>query len=376
MKIVYMGTPEFAVAPLQSLLESGYEVVGVITVPDKPKGRGLQMSQSDVKKYMCANYPNIPLLQPVSLRDPNFLEQLKSLNADLFIVVAFRMLPECVWQMPKLGTFNLHASLLPKYRGAAPINWAIINGERKSGVTTFFIDKEIDTGEIILQKEVEILPNETAGSLHDKLMEMGKSAVIETVKLIETNNYKRYSQEEILKKIIESENIMANVGSDVTDKKERNVFIAPKLNSENTTIKWSLTACEIDRLIRGLSPYPAAITKLVRNTSPATDDASNSSSEFSSLSTESSAFVEEIPFKIFGSSPLESSDIQKIMTLSELNCETLPCGHIVITKSRELFVKCSDGFLQITELQMSGKKRMRSSDFLLGFRDLEKYRFV
>ena len=325
MRIVYMGTPEFAVAPLNALIKRGYNIVGAITVPDRQKGRGLHLTESDVKKYVKeinsqrAESEQIPILQPEKLRDPLFLEQLQALNADLFIVVAFRMLPECVWQMPPMGTFNLHASLLPKYRGAAPINWAIINGESESGVTTFLIDKEIDTGKILLQQKCSISADETVGTLHDKLKNIGAELVVETVEAIQN------------KKVTP----IAQASAFDLDK-----FKAPKLNVGNCTIDWNKTACEIDRLVRGLSPYPAALTTL-RNGDNST------------------------AFKIFETRIVENPQ-KKIGGYSDV------IGSVSTTKDGELFVRCSDGYLQVTQLQMSGKKRMDSASFLRGFRDMDK----
>ncbi len=233
LRIVFMGTPEFAVGVLDAIIRNNYEVVGVITAVDKPAGRGQRLKFSAVKEYALKN--ELKLLQPTNLKDDNFLTDLKSLNANLQVVVAFRMLPEAVWRMPKLGTFNLHASLLPNYRGAAPINWAIINGERKTGVTTFFIDDKIDTGVMILSDQVEINSNETAGDLHDKLMNIGSNCVVKTLQLIETNKAQTTHQ---------------------TD--NPNIKTAYKLNKENCKIDWTKSVTEIHNLIRGLSPYPSA----------------------------------------------------------------------------------------------------------------------
>ena len=241
-RIVYMGTPEFAVAPLDELVRKGYKVVGVVTVADKPSGRGLKVNESAVKKYAVEH--GIPVLQPVKLRDPEFLQQLADFRADLFVVVAFRMLPEQVWKMPRLGTFNLHASLLPQYRGAAPINWAIINGEHRTGVTTFMLDHNIDTGGIILREECLIEPDDDAGSLHDKLMEMGRKVVTDTVDLIIERNVELRQQRSFVQ------------GSEV-------LHPAPKLTRELCHIDWSRPAKDIVNLVRGLSPYPAAFAELV-----------------------------------------------------------------------------------------------------------------
>lgn len=235
-RIVFMGTPEFAVASLDALIKAGYNVVGVITAPDKPAGRGMKINESAVKKYALEHSLNI--LQPEKLKNPSFLSQLKELNADLQVVVAFRMLPEVVWNMPPLGTINVHASLLPEYRGAAPINWAIINGERETGVTTFKLTHEIDTGNILLQQKVKIEDEDDAGALHDKLKEAGAELLRKTVKDIAENNIIAHPQP------------------------QEATLHAPKLNTETARINWNLPAAKIHNLIRGLSPYPAAFTIL------------------------------------------------------------------------------------------------------------------
>ncbi|MBR6464811.1 MAG: methionyl-tRNA formyltransferase [Bacteroidales bacterium] len=315
-KIIYMGTPEFAVGPLKALLDAGYEIPAVVTVPDKPKGRGLQMAQSDVKKF-ALEVGGIDILQPVKLRDENFLSQLESYNADLFIVVAFRMLPEVVWKMPKMGTFNLHASLLPKFRGAAPINWAIIKGEKDTGVTTFFIDDKIDTGNILLQKTTPIGPRETVETLHDRLMEMGSALVVETVQGLEAGSITPKPQNTSL----------------LTEA----TTAAPKLNKENTRIDWTKTAAEVDALVRGLSPYPAALATMETGTG------------------------EKIEMKIFST---ELSDKKS--------------GKTTIT-GKAIYVPCSDNLLQITSLQPAGKKRMGAVDFINGHKNLvgdENIRFI
>jgi len=237
LRIVFMGTPDFAVATLKTLLENNYNIVGVITAPDKPAGRGRKLHESAVKKY--AESQGLKILQPTNLKNEDFISELKSLNANLQIVVAFRMLPDVVWKMPEFGTFNLHASLLPNYRGAAPINWAIINGETKTGVSTFFIDDKIDTGEMILQQKVDIDPNENAGQLHDKLMNIGSQLVLKTVKLIEKGDFSTTPQPEI-----------------------ENIKTAYKLNKDNCRINWTDSLENIFNTIRGLSPYPAAWTVL------------------------------------------------------------------------------------------------------------------
>jgi methionyl-tRNA formyltransferase len=233
LRIIFMGTPEFAVGILDTIIKNNYDVVGVITAADKPAGRGQKIKYSAVKEYALAN--NLNLLQPTNLKDEDFLSELKALNANLQIVVAFRMLPKVVWEMPALGTFNLHASLLPNYRGAAPINWAIINGETKTGVTTFFIDDKIDTGAMILNSEIAIEPSENAGQLHDRLMHLGSTTVIDTLKVIEKGNVTTTIQED-----------------------DAEIKTAYKLNKENCKIDWTKSGDEINNLIRGLSPYPAA----------------------------------------------------------------------------------------------------------------------
>ncbi len=237
LRIVYMGTPEFAVPSLETLVDNGYNVVGVITAPDKPAGRGRQLKSSPVKDYAASQ--NLKILQPANLKSPEFLEELKSLNANLQIVVAFRMLPEVVWNMPELGTFNLHASKLPNYRGAAPINWAIINGDNYTGCTTFFLKHEIDTGDIILQHEEPIHPEDNVGTLYTRLMNKGADLVLETVRLIENDRYE-------LKKQVLSDDMKA----------------APKIFKETCQINWSKPCVEIHNFVRGLSPYPAAWTYL------------------------------------------------------------------------------------------------------------------
>ena len=316
IRIVYMGTPEFAVAPLDALMHSEFEVVGVVTVADKPSGRGMQVNESAVKKYAVEN--NIPVLQPVSLKDPEFLTQLASFRANLFVVVAFRMLPKEVWSMPALGTFNLHASLLPQYRGAAPINWAIINGEKFTGVTTFMIDEQIDTGKIIYQEACSIEEYDDAGSLHDKLMKMGSALVLKTVDAIENRSVKL--QEQVMPF-------------------NRAPRVAPKLTKETGRIDWSAGARVVNLLIRGLSPYPVAYSTLVA------DD-------------------KVLNVKIFEAYAVNNSDY------------SLPEGSIRTDGKSFLEVKCGSGALRILNLQLAGKKRMDVAAFLAGFRDIENYRFV
>ncbi len=316
-----MGTPEFAVAPLDALLKEGYEIAAVVTVPDKPSGRGLKMNESAVKQYAVEK--GLEVLQPVLLKDPEFLEKLQQINADLFIVVAFRMLPKVVWNMPKMGTFNLHGSLLPQYRGAAPINWAIINGEQKSGVTTFFIDEKIDTGNILMREETAIGERENVGSLYDRLMEIGANLVVKTVKGITENALVPQSQEQFIKG-----------GEEIHD--------APKLTKELCHIDWNSSAIEIDRLIRGLSPYPAAFSTI--------SDGNKSTD-----------------MKIYAASPaiIPNTEMQ--------DCKP---GHILTDGKSYVYVVCKYGAIALEEIQLSGKKRMKIKDFLLGFRNIEQHKFI
>lgn len=302
LRIVFMGTPEFAVGILDTILKNKYEVVGVITAADKPAGRGQKIKYSAVKEYALEH--NLNLLQPTNLKDETFLAELKSLNANLQVVVAFRMLPEVVWKMPKLGTFNLHASLLPNYRGAAPINWAIINGETKTGVTTFFIDDKIDTGAMILNKEIEINGDENAGELHDKLMVLGSQTVVETLSLIEKGNVKTTIQQD-----------------------NSEIKTAYKLNRENCKIDWSKSAKEIHNLIRGLSPYPSAWCFFKDNN-------------------------EEWNVKIYDAKAI-------------LENHSYTIGSIITTK-KEIKVAVKEGFIQILSMQFPGKKKMQSNELLNG----------
>ncbi|TDE07825.1 methionyl-tRNA formyltransferase [Flavobacterium sandaracinum] len=302
LRIVFMGTPEFAVGILDTIIKNNYEVVGVITAADKPAGRGQKLKYSAVKEYALAN--NLTLLQPISLKDETFLSELKALNANLQFVVAFRMLPKVVWEMPSLGTFNLHASLLPNYRGAAPINWAIINGETKTGVTTFFIDDKIDTGAMILSSEIPIDETENAGHLHDRLMELGSKTVIDTLEMIEKGNVSREIQK------------------DTAD-----IKTAYKLNKENCKIDWTKSAQEINNLIRGLSPYPAAWCFFADKT-------------------------EEWNVKIY-----------EAKIISEEHNHTI--GSLICTK-KEIKVALKNGFIQILNLQFPGKKKMSTPELLNG----------
>jgi methionyl-tRNA formyltransferase len=308
LRIVFMGTPEFAVGILDTIIKNDYEVVGVITAADKPAGRGQKIKYSAVKEYALEH--NLNLLQPTNLKDEAFLAKLQSLNANLQVVVAFRMLPEIVWRMPKLGTFNLHASLLPDYRGAAPINWAIINGETKTGVTTFFIDDKIDTGAMILSKTTAINAEESAGTLHDRLMHLGSEAVAETLAIIEKGNVNTA--------------IQGNTAE---------IKTAYKLNRENCKVDWAKSAIEIHNLIRGLSPYPAAWCFFKDN-------------------------GEEWNVKLYDAKIIPEEHSLKI-------------GQIITTK-KEIKIAVGDGFIQILNLQFPGKKKMQAHELLNGVTFSEK----
>ncbi|MDR3286455.1 MAG: methionyl-tRNA formyltransferase [Prevotellaceae bacterium] len=312
IRIIYMGTPDFAVEPLKMLVERGYNVVAAVTVPDKPAGRGQKLQQSAVKTY--AQTVNLPVLQPVKLKDETFLTRLGSYNAELFIVVAFRMLPEIVWKMPPRGTFNLHASLLPQYRGAAPINWAIINGEKTTGVTTFFINEEIDTGKIIFATETEITSTDNAETLHDKLMHAGANLVLQTVDAIAQNTV--CSKQQIT---------------------NGNLCTAPKIFKEMCKINWQQTPEKIYNFIRGLSPYPAAWCE----------------------------FVTIYDLQIFSAKIYAST--------YEITPHNLPFGTINSDGKTFLKIACNGGFINVTDIHLSGKKRLNIRDFLAGFRDVENY---
>ena len=308
-RIVFLGTPDFAVGVLKTLVENRFNIVGVITAPDKPSGRGRKINQSAVKKYALEH--KLPILQPTNLKSEIFLKELKDLQPDLQIVVAFRMLPKTVWQLPKLGTFNLHASLLPDYRGAAPINWAIINGETKSGVTTFFIDEKIDTGAIILQEEVEISETDTAGDLHDKLMDAGSDLVVSTVRLIQKGKIKTTKQ---------PKNEKLSPG--------KRLKMAPKLFKETCKLNWLQSIDDIYNKIRGLSPYPTAWS-LIDNIN------------------------ETLEVKIHRA---RKEIIQHHNTIGSLHFS-----------KREIKVAVKDGFIILDELQLPGKRKMNSADLLNGF---------
>ena len=328
-RIVYMGTPEFAVAPLKALIDKGYEIAGVVTVADKPSGRGLKVNESAVKKFAVEQ--GIPVLQPVKLKDPEFLEALRAWKADIFVVVAFRMLPEEVWTMPKLGTFNLHAALLPQYRGAAPINWAVINGEKVTGVTTFMIDHDIDTGGIILREECRIKDTDTAGDVHDRLMEMGASLVEETVEAIIQGSAELRVQRSFIQ------------GAEVLKP-------APKLTKELCHIDWNDTTEHIYNLIRGLSPYPTAFTEVV----PVSPDPES----------------KPVQLKIYKAERMTLADLASVMS----GPVGLPAPGTILSDGKSLLaVATADGAIRICELQLAGKKRMDVTSFLLGFRTPQAY---
>lgn len=322
-RIVFMGTPEFAVASLDALVSSGYKVVACVTAPDKPSGRGLKVNESAVKKYAVEH--GIPVLQPVKLKDPDFLSELESYKADLFVVVAFRMLPEQVWRMPPLGTFNLHAALLPQYRGAAPINWAVINGERITGVTTFMIDQNIDTGGIMLRQECRISDEDTAGDVHDKLMPLGAKLVLETVQGIIEKNIETRVQRSFIQ------------GAEVLKP-------APKLTKELCHIDWNAPTVKIYNLIRGLSPVPTAYTELVR---------------------EGAAPVQ---LKIFFGKKVMGDDYLAI-------CGGNPAvpGTVLSDGKTYMAIATADGAISLEDVQLAGKKRMDVKVFLQGFREPTSY---
>lgn len=303
LRIVFMGTPEFAVTILDGIIKAGYQVAGVVTAPDRPAGRGRKLQESAVKHY--AVKAGLKVLQPTNLKSPHFLEELKELDPNLQVVVAFRMLPKIIWSYPRYGTFNLHASLLPQYRGAAPINWAIINGEATTGVSTFFIDEKIDTGELIMQFSVPIKPDENAGQLHDKLMHTGTKLVVATLEQIKKESVKPQKQEE------------------TKDLKE-----APKLTKENTRINWEAPAVTIYNFIRGLDPYPGAWSYL--------DQGSG-----------------KVTVKIFDVTPVEENHV-------------MPLGTLIQNKEK-LKVAVKGGFLEINEIQLPGKRKMKIKDLLNGY---------
>lgn len=310
LRIVFMGTPEFAATSLRRLVEEGYNIVAVVTTPDKPAGRGQKIHKSDVK--VVAEELGLPILQPERLRDEAFLSELRALEPDLGVVIAFRMLPEVVWAMPKLGTFNLHASLLPEYRGAAPINWAIINGDTRTGVTTFMLNHEIDKGAIIEQREVEILPEDNIGTLYDKLMYVGAELVTLTIDRLASGNCTTIEQMHI---------------------DENTLRPAPKIFKDDCRIDWNNTAESIHNLVRGLSPYPAAWTPLYKQSE-------------------------------------ECGSIKIFSTHFEV-CDTNASIGTIRTDSKSyIAVACSDGWLYLDDVQLAGKKRLTTKELLLGWRDV------
>ncbi len=307
LRIVFFGTPDFAVESLSRLIDAGYNVVAVVTAPDKPAGRGRSMQMSAVKSYAIEK--GLPVLQPVKLKDPDFVAELRAFDAQLFIVIAFRMLPEIVWQMPPLGTFNLHASLLPRYRGAAPINWAVINGDTQTGVTTFFLQHEIDTGDIIKSQAIAIGPDEDAGSVHDRLMTLGADLTLDTVSHILTGDLTTTPQ-------------TAVDGETITH--------APKIFKDTCRIDWTRPAAEVHNLVRGLSPYPTAWSTLYAGQ------------------------TEQGTLKIF--------------TTRLTDRPAAAPGRIVIDADGRMFANCADRALEILSLQAPGKRRMPTADFLRGCR--------
>ena len=307
LRIIYMGTPDFAVAPLKALVEGGYKVVAVVTMPDKAIGRGMKIQSSAVKQY--AQSVGLPILQPEKLKDEAFLEALRAYQADLQIVVAFRMLPEVVWNMPPMGTFNLHASLLPQYRGAAPIHWAVINGDKRTGVTTFLLQHEIDTGNILLQESIDIAADECTGSVHDRLMEIGADLVPRTVDLLASGNYKALPQ------------------ADLAD--EASLRPAPKLFKDNTCIDWSRKAEDIYNFVRGLHPFPSAWC-------PITIDGVETTMKVQSVSFHQKAHNE-------------------------------PCGRVFSDGKKFVDIAVADGFVSLRQIQLAGKKSMPVGDWLRGF---------
>lgn len=313
LRIVFMGTPEFAVGSLKALVENGYHVAGVVTAPDRPSGRGQKLHQSEVKKYALSC--GLPVLQPEKLKDQNFLDELKALAADIQVIVAFRMLPEVVWKMPPMGTFNLHGSLLPHYRGAAPLNRAIINGDTETGVTTFLLKQEIDTGNILFREKIDIDPTDTVGDIHDRLMDIGARLVLKTIDALADGTVTPVSQN--------------------TFPVDPDKIHAPKIFKEDCRIDWSQPADRINNLIRGLSPYPAAWTNFTFHGS-------------------------ETGVKIFR---------------AQVECthhQNRP-GEILSDNKKYLRIACKDGFLNILDLQLAGKKRMGIAEFLRGFSNPAQY---
>ena len=331
MRIVFMGTPEFAVESLRALVEGGYNVVGVVTQPDKPVGRHQETLQPPAVK-VYAESVGLPVLQPIKMKDAEFLEQLRALNADLQVVVAFRMLPEVVWSMPRFGTFNVHAALLPQYRGAAPINWAVINGETETGVTTFFLDKDIDTGRIIKRKYFPIPDSANVEYVYDGLMRLGAELAIETIDLLCEKIADDFDADKIL-----------SVMNEITEAQDESSDLrhAPKIFKETCEIDWHQKASTIYNFVRGLSPYPGAWSKMVsldNTVAPAT----------------------KMVLKIFEVAKTEKTIVAEPGTF--------------IVENKKVYVNTNDFLLELKELQLSGKKRMDSRSFLNGFKQVEEYR--
>jgi len=308
LRIIFMGTPEFAVPSLNKIYEAGYDIAAVITAPDKPAGRGMQLTQSAIKKFALEK--GLKILQPQKLKSPEFIDELRSIKADLQVVVAFRMLPEIVWNMPPMGTLNLHGSLLPQYRGAAPINWAIMNGEKETGVTTFKLQQEIDTGNILLQEKIPVSENETAGSLHDKMMNVGADLLLKTIQELENGTLKEIPQPS-------TSNIQPST-----------LRSAPKIFTETCEINWNQDVDQIDSFIRGLSPYPAAFT-----------------------------FLNGKKLKIFSAQKEKSQQVNAP-------------GKILTDQKTFLKFAANDGFIKLKEIQLEGKKKMNVEDFLRGWRGM------
>lgn len=303
LRILFFGTPDFAVASLEKLVTNGMNIVAVVTAPDRPAGRGLHIMESPVKRFALKH--NLPVLQPTNLKNSDFIEQLRSFNADVQVVIAFRMLPEIVWNMPRLGTINLHASLLPQYRGAAPINWAIINGEKTTGVTTFKLKHEVDTGNILEQKQIHIDADDDAGTLHDRLMREGASLMLDTIQHIQNGEYKETPQPT-----------------------SEHIRFAPKIHTEDCIIDWHHSGTDIVNRIRGLSPYPGAVTR-----------------------------IKSKLFKLYK---------------AKFNPQNVVDSQIgtILAQNNSLFIVCKDGLVEILQLQMEGKKRMETGEFLRGHKQL------
>ena len=334
LKIVYMGTPDFAVEPLRRLVEGGYHIVGVITMPDKPAGRGHKLQFSAVKKYAleCA----LPILQPTKLKEESFIEALRTWQADLQIVVAFRMLPEVVWNMPPMGTFNLHASLLPQYRGAAPINWAVINGDKETGITTFFLEHQIDTGNIIQQEKIAIEETDDVGIVHDKLMNLGAELVLKTVDALLAGTVKAIPQQQLADAVT--------------------LRPAPKIFKETCRINWAQSTTHVYDFLRGLSPHPVAWTLLEQG-------------------------EESLVFKIYQTQKMRADELLSIDTIAAkfdpIAIEKAVPGTIVCDEKKYLCIATSDGWIRVQSLQVPGKRRMDVEDYLRGYRGdpLETARF-